>query len=804
MSRALFVLFLSTLTLTLHADTNFFRDGFVLPRSERPHRAQFHKDPVQELIVKGQWTPPGAASPGPAGLAWKAATAGSNNVFTNRELEGGYLDCQFVSPSDDIRLLEAAGQDMLYVNGDARPGDPYSNHILELPVHLHPGPNDFLFSIARGRLEAKLVDPPKPVMLDVGDPTLPDILHGRDEPAWAAVVVVNCTTNFLQGLELRAALAGAEPMNSPLPSIPPLSVRKIGFRFHPRWTNRTNRLALKMTLLSPQRKTLDTASLEINLREPTDHYSQTFVSEIDGSVQYYAVAPARPFPGEGPARALFLSTHGASVEASSQAGAYQSKTWGTVVAPTNRRPYGFDWENWGELDALEVLDLAEARYKIDRHQVYLTGHSMGGHGAWHIGVTHPDRFAAVAPSAGWISFWSYGGVDRLTNASPAQQMFQRANDPGDTLGLVSNCLHFAVYILHGANDDNVPVTEARAMRDRLSQFDHDFMYHEQPGAGHWWGNQCVDWPPIFDLFARHRIPDDDQVNDINFTTMNPGVSSSSHWLSIVEQQHALAKSVVLAHYNSIHHAFSINTENVARLELRSSHVAPDGVALVTIDGQTVGAAHGPSTWFQRDGASWKFSEPPPATWKGTNRYGPFKDAFGHRMIFVYATHGSPAENQWAAAKCRFDAETWWYRGNGSVDVVPDSEFDAVKDRDRGVVLYGNADNNSAWPALLADSPVQVHEGEARIGSHAYRGEDLACLFCRPRPGSDRASVAVVSGTGIIGLRLTTRAPYFTSGVAYPDCSLYGSETLAQGADGVRAAGFFGMDWGVDSGDFFWR
>ena len=106
------------------------------------------------------------------------------------------------------------------------------------------------------------------------------------------------------------------------------------------------------------------------------------------------------------------------------------------------------------------------------------------------------------------------------------------------------------------------------------------------------------------------------------------------------------------------------------------------------------------------------------------------------MAFVYATKGTAAENAWAYAKARFDAETWWYRGNGAVDVVPDAGFDAAKEPDRGVVLYGNADNNSAWSALLARSPVQVRRGVVQIGGHQLPGEDLACLLCRPRPGSD--------------------------------------------------------------------
>jgi hypothetical protein len=91
-----------------------------------------------------------------------------------------------------------------------------------------------------------------------------------------------------------------------------------------------------------------------------------------------------------------------------------------------------------------------------------------------------------------------------------------------------------------------------------------------------------------------------------------------------------------------------------------------------------------------------------------------------------------------------------------------------------------------------------------IGAREIIGEDLACLFVRPRPGSDRALVGVVAGTGTAGVRLTERLPYFISGVGYPDCVVLGSEVLRDGTAGVRVAGFFGNDWSVESGDFAWR
>ena len=84
------------------------------------------------------------------------------------------------------------------------------------------------------------------------------------------------------------------------------------------------------------------------------------------------------------------------------------------------------------------------------------------------------------------------------------------------------------------------------------------------------------------------------------------------------------------------------------------------------------------------------------------------------------------------------------------------------------------------------------------------GEDLACLFIRPRPGSDVASVGVIAGSGLTGLRLTERLPYFTSGVALPDCLLLKAKTLLESSEGPITAGYFGADWNVESGEFAWR
>ncbi|GIR32296.1 MAG: hypothetical protein CM15mP45_15920 [Deltaproteobacteria bacterium] len=122
----------------------------------------------------------------------------------------------------------------------------------------------------------------------------------------------------------------------------------------------------------------------------------TFVSKIDHSVQYYSIRYPKNYDPQKSYAAIF-SLHGAGVEASLLASQYSSKDWAFVITPTNRRPYGFDWQDWGRLDFLEVYDLAVKALPIDQERVYLSGGSMGGQGTWHIGLHHPSLFALWHP-----------------------------------------------------------------------------------------------------------------------------------------------------------------------------------------------------------------------------------------------------------------------------------------------------------------------------------------------------------------------------------------------------------------------
>jgi dienelactone hydrolase len=844
------------------ADDLQLREGLAIAPVGRYGRSAVREDAVEALIVTGKWSAPKAgdavALPDGSTRTWEPIAAGDDGWVRGRALGGGYVHFAVPSQTEQVMSLDAAGHSMVYVNGEPRMGDLYSNGWVRVPVRLRAGANDFLFHVARGQLRAKLVTPRAAAQFDVADLTLPDLIVGQAVDTEAAVVVQNCSGEPMRGLALESTLPGGDPVRTLVPDLLPLGVRKVGFRLAGPAPDAEGETKMELKLLqhdadSGKRTPLDSAALTFALKLPAATHKRTFRSAIDGSVQYFAVVPEKGgesrADGGGPEHqrpGLILTLHGAGVEAIGQAACYSPKPGVVTVAATNRRPFGFDWEDWGRLDAIEVLEHAQRVFDTDPRRTYLTGHSMGGHGTWHVGVTLPDRFAAIGPSAGWVSMFSYAGARRGQpqggNAPSARmaELLNRCMTPSDTLALSRNYQQHGVYVLHGEKDDNVPVAQARTMRQQLAEFHSDFAYHEEPGQGHWWGKDlaeyskdgrvwgtaCVDWPPMFNFFASRRIPAIADVRHVEFVTASPGVSAQSHWATIEAQVEQFKPSSVSIDHDPKACRFSGKTENVARLALDVGHLTTGGPIHVELDGDKLADIAWPETaarnnqgrrpngersmkleariWLSREDGKWLIGARPPASLKGPNRSGPFKDAFRNRVVFVYATRGTPDENAWSLAKARYDAETFWYRGNGSIDVIADTEFDAGKETDRNVIIYGNAEMNRAWQPLLGDSPVQVLRSRIQIGDRVELGDDLCCLFVRPRPGSDTGTVGVVSGSGVTGMRLSDRLPYFVSGVAYPDCIVFDSEILTKGVAGVHAAGFFGNDWRVASGEFVWR
>ena len=160
------------------------------------------------------------------------------------------------------------------------------------------------------------------------------------------------------------------------------------------------------------------------------------------------------------------------------------------------------------------------------------------------------------------------------------------------------------------------------------------------------------------------------------------------------------------------------------------------------------------------------------------------------------------ENEWSFNKARYDAETWYYRGNGAVDIMQDKEYSLLRSLSgRNIILYGNATTNSAYKLLLDGCPIQIDRNKTSLGNETWTGDDLGAYFVWPIKGSVNTSVGVISGTGVKGMQAANANQYFAGGSGFPDFMIFRLEMLKSGVDGIKAAGFFDNNWTLNENEY---
>lgn len=806
MIKSCFFVFLFFLCHTVFAQSTYtFTKGLAAGPCHQYGREALYTDLLVHQLIQSKLITPSegstlATDKTGKSILWKSIQADTANRLRDASLTNGYVYLTYSSSEEKTALLQISGHSGLFFNGTPYSGDMYRYGWLFHPIKLKKGLNELYVRVGQGGrfqgITAKLTFPEKPVAISTPDATLPHILIEKtNDPLLGGVVLLNTSDKPLKNLKLQANIGGNKVV-SEVPLISAMTSRKVPFKMNPAAITQKGDATCTLTLLQDG-KAIDEKSLTLTALSASEHHSNTFISDIDGSVQYYAVAPQ--VGGNKPGSALFLSVHGAEVEAIGQARAYKPKDWGTLVAPTNRRPRGFNWEDWGRLDALEVLAIAQKQFQPDPQKIYLTGHSMGGHGSWYLGATYPGKWAGVAPCAGYPTLMGYGSADGKipeSSTNPAERMLLRASNASNVIALAPNYKASGIYILHGDADRTVSVEYAREMRKVLSTFHNDFSYYEYPNGGHWYGDHSVDWPALFDFFKWHSIPKAQDVDSLNFTTANPAISATYQWIGIEQQAEPLAYSNISAKRNPTAKTISIKTDNVRILKLLPEAFPKDQSFKLSIDGQEVcsNCKMGEMPLFFSKNTTWEATPEPGPQQRNAQRNGSFKEGFNHHMVFVYGTGGTQEENEWAYQKAIFDAETWYYRGNGAVDLIADKDFNPASYPDRGVILFGNATTNKAWAKLLATCPLQVSRGSIKLGDETHTGNDLGVYFTYPRPDSKTASVSVVAGTGIAGMKAAWANQYFAAGSGFPDYLIFNAELPKEGAKAIKATGFFDQNW----------
>ncbi len=752
----------------------------VLTAVDARFRAPFLTDAVfQRYLLDPESPPPEAgfkvAAKNGKLAAWALAEQNEKGEFVGAPGRIAYAFASVESDSDQIVMCELRGGSRFYVNGVPYAGDVYRLNRSAFPIAMRKGANRvFVAGMRGGRFNLRFAPAKGPVYVETRGLIRDDVIGGGDRPRFARLRVWNTTTGPLD-------IAG-EPVPSRASTVVdvPMAVDAA----------ETNKIAYEISVRAPgaAAPTPVTGSIDIKPKKNARHYRRTYVSAIDGTRQEYSIVPpADDATGSGGPKGLVLSLHGAGVHCPSQANSYGPKPDLWIVAATNRGRFGFDWQDWGRLDAYEALGDALTVTGADPSRLYLTGHSIGGHGTWHLAANDPDRFAAIAPSAGWVSFHTYAGereTGKWTN------LWHAADGSSNTLGLIDNLKQLPIYIIHGEKDDNVPADQARKLIAALKKAGADPKSHFAPGKGHWWGGNrgqgadCVDWPPAFDMFRRTRVSKSSA--EIEWVGADPGIDSKHFWAGVQQPLVYGEPFEVRGRLRGENNVPSATTKNVRVLTLDLS-------GPVEIDGQRIEEHLGR---FQRDEGTWRTAEIRSGE-KSPDRCGPFKRAFNNRFVMVYGTKGNETENRVLYERARYDLHVWSYRGRGCAPLLSDTEYLARRDSNftgRNVILYGNQDTNGAWSDVLPKScPVTAKRGKLTLRGKEFVGDDIGATFVQPRQGG-RALVGVFADTGPKGARLGNTLLTFVSGVGYPDFAVFTSKILEDRDAGVLAAGWFDHAW----------
>jgi predicted peptidase len=185
---------------------------------------------------------------------------------------------------------------------------------------------------------------------------------------------------------------------------------------------------------------------------------------------------------------LILFLHGSGERGNN---VWKVATHGPPKVVTNRSDFPFilvspqcpDGKHWERDSLLALLDDVIGRNNVDTNRVYLTGLSMGGYGTWELGLSSPEKFAAIAPICGGGEF-----ISLLLSSREKTKSLK-------TLG---------IWAFHGAKDPVVPLSESERMVEAAKKAGvKEVKLTVYPEAGHDSWTETYKSPELYEWLLKH-------------------------------------------------------------------------------------------------------------------------------------------------------------------------------------------------------------------------------------------------------------------------------------------------------------
>ena len=404
----------------------------------------------------------------------------------------------------------------------------------------------------------------------------------------------------------------------------------------------------------------------------------------------------------------------------------------------------------GEVDVLEALESAQARYRINDDLIAARGFSMGGAAAWQFAVHYPGRWFAANPGAGFSETPEFLRFFQKEKLSP--NYYERA------LWQLYDCTGYAVNLLQCptiaySGELDVQKQAADIMEAALAEENIRLMHIIGPQTKH---SIHPDSHNIIEQklaqlaeYGRPFLPRRIKFvtytlkyNEVDWVTIN---GLKQHWEEARIEAEVIGNRVIA------------KTKNITDLSFKfpagSYRFEMDQPIFVQIDGQEL-EFPGPMSdlsWEARmhlEEGRWLLGELPAHDLvKKHDLQGPIDDAFMDSFVVVTPTGQSSHSllQQWSESEQEHAIEHWRRHFRGDARVVQDSALTDEQIASSNLILFGDPESNAVLKRIADQLPIKWTAEGIRAGDRSYDSDHHALVMIYPNPLNPEKYVVLNSG-----------------------------------------------------------
>ncbi|KAF8595688.1 hypothetical protein BDV93DRAFT_611299 [Ceratobasidium sp. AG-I] len=485
-------------------------------------------------------------------------------------------------------------------------------------------------------------------------------------------------------------------------------------------------------------------------------------------------------------------------------------TW--VLVTQGLTPWGLDWREasradlcaalralvlrltggWNEDDYCTTHDnihrvIRQAHLPYFKIPVVAIGHSNGGQGSLHLASQFPDCIPSLIPAAGYISARLYVATGHSRGslfADAALQGILRASLQGQDGDIIAGNLAFSrVRLVHGGNDENVPVWHSRERMALVKTWDinADISLIEVPGKPHFWPSVFQDEPvanAIAEVLASPYTNLGGRDSSFVFTVVWPYESGSMHGWRVREL--TIPGRIARVRVNQ----HTIRTTNVHGMSVNLKKAGLSGSPSITVDGQHISLSDTPIVWLRRDEK---------LKWAVLRPFEPYPSGPLSRILTVAETiviiipHEKFEYYESIALRLAHNLYTYLKL---DCDILRDHEaiYDNQDFKNRSIIVVGGQLNQ--YGRSVRASPLKIStKGLVSIAGMEYGEAGTAAI-------SLHQNHLYLDAVDESGYERALRIFPLRTGVPGPEWIILGKECDDRGYGGVLAAGFWNRTGGL--------